>query len=62
MALIEELEDTELLDVGTFEWAGNYPVSRWISINTARQYTTARSFLRKATRTAAANKRGRPNG
>ena len=62
MALIEELEDTELLDVGEFEWAGNYPVSRWLSINTARQYTTARSFLRKAIRTAVANKRGHPDG
>ncbi len=52
MALIEALDDRELLDVGTFEWAGNYPVSRWLSINTARQYTTARSFVRKARREA----------
>lgn len=50
MALIDDLDDTELLNVGRFEWAGSYPVSRWLSINTARQYTTARSFIRKALR------------
>ena len=32
------------------DWAGNYPLSRWISINTARQYTTARTYLRRALR------------
>lgn len=48
--LIDELSDKELLEKGTFPWAGKYPISRWISINTVRQYTTARSFIRTAVR------------
>jgi hypothetical protein len=47
---IDSLNDYELLEVGAFAWAGNYPISRWISINTARQYTTARTFIRRALR------------
>ncbi|HSR51248.1 MAG TPA: ClbS/DfsB family four-helix bundle protein, partial [Acidobacteriota bacterium] len=42
MRMIDSLDDRELLEPGVFEWAGKYPISRWISINTARQYTTAR--------------------
>ncbi len=49
---IDTLDDSELLGIGTFEWAGKYPVARWISINTARQYTTARSLIRRALRSA----------
>jgi len=45
---IDELDDKELLEIGAFEWAGNYPVARWLSINTTRQYTTARTFVRRA--------------
>ena len=52
VATIDRLDDDELLEVGAFEWAGSYPVARWISLNTARQYTTARSFIRKALRQA----------
>ncbi len=44
------LDDTELLEVGVFEWAGKCPISRWLSINTARQYTTARTLIRRALR------------
>lgn len=47
---IELLDDTELLEVGIFEWAGKYPISRWISINTTRQYLTARTYIRRAIR------------
>lgn len=47
---IDELDDGELLEIGAFEWAGKWPISRWISINTARQYTTARTFIRRALR------------
>ncbi len=47
---IDSLDDRELLDVGSFEWAGSYPLSRWLSINTARQYRTARTFVRRAMR------------
>jgi len=50
MNLIDELSDSELLEVGTFPWAGKYPIARWISINTVRQYTTARTFIRRAVR------------
>ena len=50
ISTIDSLDDHELLDVGVFNWAGNYPLSRWISINTARQYTTARTYLRRALR------------
>lgn len=51
--VIGELGDRELLDAGAFEWAGNYPLARWISMNTVRQYTTARTHLRRALREAA---------
>ena len=47
---IEALDDRELLDSGVFEWAGKWPLARWISINTARQYTTARTYIRRALR------------
>jgi hypothetical protein len=47
---IDELDDRELLEAGVFEWAGRWPIARWISINTARQYTTARTHIRKAQR------------
>lgn len=46
----DSLSDTELLDPGVFEWAGKWPISRWISINTTRQYTTARTFVRRSER------------
>jgi len=48
--VIDALDDAELLDVGVFAWAGRWPIARWISINTARQYTTARSYIRRAKR------------
>jgi len=47
---IDSLDDEELLEVGRFEWAGKWPVARWISINSARQYRTARDAIRRATR------------
>ena len=50
LKLVDGLSDHELLDAGVFVGAGNYPVSRWISLNTVRQYTTARSFIRRAVR------------
>jgi hypothetical protein len=48
LSTIDGLDDAELLDVGVFAWAGKWPVSRWISVNTARQYATARMFIRRA--------------
>ena len=50
LATIDGLNDRELLQTGAFDWAGKWPISRWISINTARQYTTARTFIRGALR------------
>lgn len=47
---IDSLDDHELLDAGAFGWAGKYPIARWISLNTTRQYTTARTFIRRALR------------
>ncbi len=48
MRTIDALDDRELLEVGVFAWAGKYPLARWISINTARRYTTARTLIRRA--------------
>jgi len=50
LATIDELNDCELLETGTYEWAGRYPISRWLSINTARQYQTARKYVRRVKR------------
>jgi hypothetical protein len=50
LALIASLDERELLSPEVFPWAGKWPVSRWISINTARQYVTARTFIRRALR------------
>ncbi len=47
---IDSLSDHQLLDVGVFQWAGSYPVSRWLSLNTSRQYETARTLVRRALR------------
>jgi len=51
---IADLDDNELLQPGVYEWAGKWPLARWISINTARQYATARTFVRRALRTSRA--------
>jgi len=50
LTTIDGLSDKELFRKGAFEWTGTLPLFRWISINTARQYTTARSFIRRAVR------------
>lgn len=51
VAQIDALSDHELLEVGVFEWANKWPIARWLSINTARQYATARTRVRRALRT-----------
>lgn len=48
--VIDSLDDTELLQPGRFEWAGRYPLARWISMNTARQYKTAATAIHRARR------------
>lgn len=50
LVTIEALDDRGLLEAGVFGWAGKWPIARWISINTARQYTTARTYVRRALR------------
>jgi len=50
LKVIGDLDDAELLAVGVFEWAGKHPISRWVSLNTTRQYTTARTLIRRAVR------------
>lgn len=54
LATITSLDDAELLDTRVFDWTGKWPISRWISVNTARQYTTARTYIRRALRQRAA--------
>ena len=50
--LAAELDDRELLESAVFEWAGpKYPVRRWLSLNTSRQYETARTLIRRTLRT-----------
>jgi hypothetical protein len=46
--VIDSLTDRELLEPGVFAWAGKWPLARWISINTTRQYATALTFIRRA--------------
>lgn len=50
LKIIGKLSDEELLNQGVFEWAGKWPLSRWLSINTARQYTTAQKYIRQVLR------------
>ena len=50
--MIDKLDDKQLLDANVFGWAGKWPVARWISIKTARQYTTARTLIRATLRRA----------
>lgn len=50
LATIAGLDDRALLEPGVFDWAGRYPIARWISLNTARQYRTARRYIRIAKR------------
>jgi len=47
LATVDGLKDKELLEIGAYKWAGRYPISRWLSINTARQYHTARTYVRR---------------
>ena len=48
LSTAEGLSHQELFEPGAFEWAGSWPVSRWIAVNTTRQYRTARTAIRRA--------------
>jgi len=50
LATIDRLDDGDLLEPHRFDWAGRWPIARWISLNTARQYTTARAHVRAGLR------------
>ena len=50
MATIDWLDDRLLLEAGIFGLAGKRPVARRLSINSARQSTTARTVIRRAMR------------
>ncbi|NNE65444.1 MAG: ClbS/DfsB family four-helix bundle protein [Pyrinomonadaceae bacterium] len=50
LSTVNAMDDAELIDVGFHKQAGSYSVCRWISINTTRQYMTARTYIRKAIR------------
>lgn len=50
LRVVAALSDHELLDAGALEWAGKHPVARWVSMNTATQYTSARTMIRRALR------------
>ena len=58
LEIIDALADHGLLDTGVYRWAGKWPVCRWISINTARQYSTARTYVRRVRR----DRGGKPAG
>ncbi len=47
LTAIDGLTDQELLTPKLYEWSGNWPLARWVAINTTRQYTTARAHIRK---------------
>lgn len=50
MATVEALSDRQLLRSGAFDWAGKWSVARWVSVNTATQYASARTRIRRALR------------
>ena len=47
MELATALSESELFEKGVFQWTGTMPVARWLSINTARQYQTANTLIRR---------------
>ncbi|MEM7363732.1 MAG: ClbS/DfsB family four-helix bundle protein [Pseudomonadota bacterium] len=50
MALIDDLDDDTLTIPGVYPWAGKNGVCGLINLNTARQYRTARSFIKQLLR------------
>lgn len=49
---IAELSDKELEQQGVFDWAGKWPVMRWVSVGSSTQYDGATRLIRKALRAA----------
>ena len=47
LQLIDGLDEDELTEIGQFEWAGKWPVMRWISVGSSSQYDGATKQIRK---------------
>ncbi len=43
---LQSLRDEELERAGVFDWAGRWPVLRWVSIATTTGYVSARKYVR----------------
>ena len=52
LRLISSLDDHQLTEVGVFEWAGKWPVMRWISVGSSSQYDGATKQIRKTLKSA----------
>jgi len=50
LEVVGGLTDRQLLRVGVFDWSGKWAVLRWVSVNTATQYVSARKMIRRALR------------
>lgn len=50
--IIHSLSDEELEQQGVYEWAGKWPLMRWISVGTSSQYDGATRQIRKALKAA----------
>ncbi len=48
LRLIGEPSDRELCEPGVFGWTGKHAACQLISLNTARQYRTARTYIRRS--------------
>ena len=46
--VIAEVDDRQLCTAGAFDWSGKYGACGTINLNTARQYRTATSFIKRA--------------
>lgn len=51
LALVSELTDNELEQLGVYDWTGKWPVMRWVSVSTSSQYAGAVRQIRKALKT-----------
>lgn len=50
LALVSELSDAELEQLDVYDWAGKWPIMRWISVSSSSQYAGATRQIRKALR------------
>ncbi len=46
VAALARLSDAELEAPGQFEWAGRWPVLRWVSVATTTGYASSRKYVR----------------